>query len=622
MAETTKQQIKFLKGQQSSLNALVGAKGIIPGAFYLVEGDVGSHHSDLYYGRSESELHNLNFKIEVVSKISELPDLTGNNGVVGHHFYYAQAENVFAYYDHSIKKWAQINPDTNTFIDDLTAAYANTTNGAKVTITAEVPNPSNPEEPYKPSEDIKFTAGTNITLNADNTNGITINAATYGLSADKTLEKADEPTSKVTEAIIKLNKNNALDSSVKLIPGTAIELSQSDNEITIGVDETAINGISAIELISPERTSDADGKVTNSGGLTLNLYVPSDYENTDEVEPSFSQQIELAVDYGVSEGQKQTSYLSKGKFVLDKVYTQAEIDAKLKGLNGLEYRGIISDQVGLTGLTNIKIGDTWKIASAKAISVKTKDSTGSATKNDLIIANGEEDPNTGFIKSDKLYWDIIEVDNEDTTYLSTITATGFQTVASTDVDKAAFKLDFTNGNDAISVTTAKTNEDDSTAGTVTISHKTATAKLGTQAVSNNDFQLNDGTGAAITQSAEGSKAFKVIDKINFDAFGHIESITTQEVTVVDTNAHLKSLTTTAVDTTDGKGVKATTTAILAHIANLDDDDKKSSVLVYKSKASNVQIKAETATVEVEGDDGTKTSTTEHHVAFDLVWDTF
>lgn len=614
MAEATKQQIKFLKGQQSSLNALVGAKGIIPGAFYLVEGDAGSHHSDLYYGRSESELHNLNFKIEVVSKISELPDLTGNNGVVGHHFYYAQAENVFAYYDHSTKKWAQINPDTNTFIDDLTAAYANTTNGAKVTITAEVPNPSNPDAPYEISEDIKFTAGTNITLNADNTNGITINAATYGLSADKTLEKADEPTSKVTEAIIQLNKNGALDSSVKLIPGTAIELSQSDNQITIGVDETAINGISDIKLNSPERTSDDDGKITNPGGLTLNLYVPSDYENTDEVEPSFSQQIELAIDYGVSEGQKQTSYLSEGKFVLDKVYTQAEIDAKLKGLNGLEYRGIISNQADLTGLTNIKIGDTWKIASATAISVKTKDSTGSATKNDLIIANGEEDPNTGFIKSDKLYWDIIEVDNEDTTYLSTITATGFQTVASTDVDNAAFKLDFTNGNDAISVTTAKKDEGDSTAGTVTISHKTATAKLGTQAVSNNDFTLNGGVTTKILQTAEGSSTFKVIDKINFDAFGHIESITAREVEVVDTNAHLKSLTTTTTNTTDDKVVEVATTATLAHAINLDDTtDSKSSVVVYKSEASNITI--------VAGKEGTGTNE-KPAISFDLVWDTF
>lgn len=614
MAEATKQQIKFLKGQQSSLNALVGAKGIIPGAFYLVEGDAGSHHSDLYYGRSESELHNLNFKIEVVSKISELPDLTGNNGVVGHHFYYAQAENVFAYYDHSTKKWAQINPDTNTFIDDLTAAYANTTNGAKVTITAEVPNPSNPDAPYEISEDIKFTAGTNITLNADNTNGITINAATYGLSADKTLEEADDPTSKVTEAIIQLNKNNAPDSSIKLIPGTAIELSQSNNQITIGVDETAINGISDIKLNTPERTSDDDGKITNPGGLTLKLYVPSDYENTDEVEPSFSQQIELAIDYGVSEGQKQTSYLSKGKFVLDKVYTQAEIDAKLRGLNGLEYRGIISNQAGLTGLTNIKIGDTWKIASATAISVKTKDSTGSATKNDLIIANGEEDPNTGFIKSDKLYWDIIEVDNEDTTYLSTITATGFQTVASTDVDNAAFKLDFTNGNDAISVTTAKTDEGDSTAGTVTISHKTATAKLGTQAVSNNDFTLNGGVTAKILQTAEGSSTFKVIDKINFDAFGHIESITAREVEVVDTNAHLKSLTTTTTNTTADKVVEVATTATLAHAINLDDTtDSKSSVVVYKSEASNITI--------VAGKEGTGTNE-KPAISFDLVWDTF
>lgn len=616
MAETTKQQIKFLKGQQSSLNALVGAKGIIPGAFYLVEGDAGSHHSDLYYGRSESELHNLNFKIEVVSKISELPDLTGNNGVVGHHFYYAQAENVFAYYDHSTKKWAQINPDTNTFINDLVAAYDNTANGAKVTITAKVPNLSDSDKPYEVSEDVKFKAGTNITLAADATNGITINAATYGLSVDKTLEEADDPTSKVTEAIIKLNKNNTLDSSVKLIPGTAIELSQSDNEITIGVDETAINGISAIELISPERTSDADGKVTNSGGLTLNLYVPSDYENTDEVEPSFSQQIELAVDYGVGDA-KETSYLSEGKFVLDKVYTQDEIDAKLKGLNGLEYRGIISSQSDLAELTNegkIKIGYTWKISSDASISVKTKDSTDSATKNDLIIANGEEDPNTGFIKSDKLYWDIIEVDNEDTTYSSKVTNTGFQTFASTDTDDAVFELSFANGtNDAISVTTAATNTD-KTAGTVTISHKTATAKLGTQAVSNNDFQLNDGTGAEIKQTAEGSKAFKVIDKINFDAFGHIESITTQKVTVVDTNAHLKSLTTTTTNTTADKVVEVATTATLAHAINLDDTtDSKSSVVVYKSEASNITI--------VAGKEGTGTNE-KPAISFDLVWDTF
>ena len=614
MAETTKQQIKFLKGQQSSLNTLVGAGQIIPGAFYLVEGIDGSHHSDLYYGHSASELHNLNFKIEVVSTASKLPNLTGNNGVVGHHFYYVEDTNVFAYYDHNAKKWAQINPDTNTFIEDLTAVYENTTNGAKVTITAQVPNPSNEDEPYEPSEDIQFTAGTNITLNADSTNGITINAATYGLSVDKTLEKADDPTSKVTEAIIELNKNGALDSSVKLIPGAAIELSQDANKITIGVDETAINGISDIELISPKRTSDTDGKVTNPGGLTLNLYVPSDYENLDDVTPSFSEQIELTVDYGVGDA-KETSYLSEGKFILDKVYTQDEIDAKLKGLNGLEYRGIINNQNELAGLTDIEIGDTYKIASETSISVKTKDGTNkTTTKNDLIIANGEEDPETGFIKSDKLYWDIIEVDNEDTTYSSKVTSTGFQTFASTDPDEAVFELDFTNGtNDAISVTTTST-KDDKTAGTVTISHKTVTAKLDNAAATNNDFTLNGGATTKIEQAAEGSKAFKVIDKINFDAFGHIESITTREVTVVDTNAHLKSLTTTTTNTTANKVVEVETTAILTHASDPDDEtDTKSSVFVCESEAANITIVAST--------EGTGTEA-KPVISFDLVWDTF
>lgn len=601
---TTNNTLKFLKGTQAKLNTLITEQKIIPGAFYLVEGEDGSYRSDLYYGHSTSELHNLNFKIDIVQAVASLPATP-----TGHDFYYAINENVFAYYDMATKTWKQINPDTNTHIEELLTTYEAATGGAKATITAKVPNLADPDNPFEYNTDILLKNGTNITL-AKETDGIKINAADYKLGVTHTAEEENN-VSIITSATIQLKKDNNVDTSVNLIPGTAIKLGQSGDDITINVDETAINGISDIKFSSPKRVESDNEDDNNEGGLLIEIFTPSDSSNADDPIPTFKEQLPLSIKYGVGTN-KETAHLSEGEFILDKVYTVAEINEKLQGLNGLEYKGVIATQTAYNTeaeKTTIEIGDTWKI-SENGITVAIKGgSTKAVTKNDLIIANGTEDPVTGHIKSGTLYWDIIEVDNEDTVYSFEMTENGFKVIESTNAEAPAFTLDFEAADtDAINVTVSEADKK------VTVSHKTVTATGG----SSNAFTLNGGNGTAISQSAESSATFKVIDKINFDTFGHISEITTKEVTVIDTNATLDSVKTTTADVTAGSTVEVTTEVALAHPSNAEATEPQSDVLFYESKSSNVYIKAETQ--EIQTDENTTQK--KYGVSFDLVWETF
>lgn len=598
---TTNNTLKFLRGSQANLNTLIANEEIIPGAFYLVEGADGSYRSNLYYGHSTSELHNLNFKIDIVQAVASLPATP-----TGHEFYYAINENVFAYYDMATKTWKQINPDTNTHIEELLTTYTTATGGVKATITAKVPNLANTETSFEYNTDILLKNGTNITLAKEN-DGIKINAAAYTLGATHTKNATD--ASIIDSATIQLKKDNNVDTSVKLIPGTAIKLGQSGNDITINVDETAINGISDVEFSSPKRIESGDNK--NDGGLLIEIFTPSSYEDADKPVPAIEAQLPLSIKYGVGE-EKTTAHLSEGKFVLDNVYTAAEINEKLQGLNGLEYKGVIATQTAYdteAAKTTIEIGDTWKI-SENGITVAIKDgSTKAVTKNDLIIANGTEDPVTGYIKSGTLYWDIVEVDNEDTVYSFEMTENGFKVIESTNPEASAFALDFEAADtDAVNVTVDKTNKK------VAVSHKTVTATGSTS----NAFTLNGGNSTAISQLAESTAKFKVIDKINFDTFGHISEITTKEVTVIDTNATLDSVKTTTADVTAGSTVEVTTEVALAHPSNAEATEPQSDVLFYESKSSNVYIKAETQEIQIDED----TTQKKYGVSFDLVWETF
>jgi hypothetical protein len=107
----TPDMLRFLKGSQAGLDALISRKDIQIGAFYLT-----TDTDRLYIGKADNKAALLNNGVQVVANLDDLPDappaLDGD-------FYYCKEENIFAVYDKDYEnedgtkgKWIQINVDS------------------------------------------------------------------------------------------------------------------------------------------------------------------------------------------------------------------------------------------------------------------------------------------------------------------------------------------------------------------------------------------------------------------------------------------------------------------------------------------------------------------------------
>jgi len=92
------------------------------------------------------------------------------------------------------------------------------------------------------------------------------------------------------------------------------------------------------------------------------------------------------------------------------VYTKTEVDNKFKDLDAVHYKGTVNSYAAFKNLTDLRVGDAYKVASAD---IKYRDSASLAeaqwksTKiGDLLIANGTEGED-GYITANTLYWDYI-----------------------------------------------------------------------------------------------------------------------------------------------------------------------------------------------------------------------
>lgn len=255
--------------------------------------------------------------------------------------------------------WIQINPDHNTYVNDLFAQMASGTNAATMTVGIGYNNAD------EDSKTISFSiAGTGKTIEvkaAENGNGFLLKGDTYTLSSD-------EGTIKLTSAL------GQAPSNVKLVGGDNVTVAKGDNanEIKISAIDTVVNDM-AVEV-------DANGKIL------VKLF---DNQNGD-VSASTGN---IVMTYGQG-GTKQAPIGG----VLD-VYSKDDIDNKLKDLNGLTYRGTI----GTTGAT-YTMGADYKVypaGSSTALPVHNgdmflvageakydKDHT--AYTGDLLIATGTE----------------------------------------------------------------------------------------------------------------------------------------------------------------------------------------------------------------------------------------
>lgn len=156
----------FKSGVQNDLNKyLIGGEKdgqAAEGVFYLT---TDTHR--LYIGRKSLEDQTKIYPVPVnqgILPVDSLEDLKDDMGDTGE-FYYIKGSNILCI--KSGGQWIQINPDTDTKVEDFEASIeATTSNSAKILHTIETNDDS--IDPFK--TEFSIVGGSNITVTADNVN--------------------------------------------------------------------------------------------------------------------------------------------------------------------------------------------------------------------------------------------------------------------------------------------------------------------------------------------------------------------------------------------------------------------------------------------------------------------
>lgn len=369
--------VSFKRGLQSKLSTVT----VTDGTFYLT---TDTHR--LYVGQG-NQMVPVNEGVTTVANVAALQniiqDSETNAGLAGS-FYYATAENILCVWNG--KKWVQINPDTNTYVEDADWVLAN--------------------------KSIKLALKRNDSNNTINTPNITFSGNNVTVSKDATTKDItvdiDVPDLGVTWTAADGSDREKLavdlgDGGFSLIGGQNIALtkSQEGNNVTI----------SAADMRPTGATISAKANSADGYNVVVNM-------------PNSSTTAATTFDPKVKTDSSSTNYLHFRGDILDlsgTYYTQAEVDKKIQDFNAVEYKGVWPP----TGQTNWASTDPYPTANVKNGSmylVRLENapalSSGGETPKvgDLIIAQGTEGTN-GYLTN--ITWVRIPSGDEaqvDTTY--------------------------------------------------------------------------------------------------------------------------------------------------------------------------------------------------------------
>lgn len=472
-------KVLFLQGTQTNLNNLISAGGAKEGAFYLTN---DTHR--LYVGRNNGTKVipiAVNEGVVTVAAVANLP----STGVNAGEFYYATQENILCVYNG--QQFIQINQDRDTTNASMTAAVAAAGNGAKITYTVTDTN----GKPVTANFTIQDSTGNNV-ISIDG-NVIDVKGDSYKLST-----------------------------------------SHANNNLTIKLDSTNTTNDTSITLKGGSNvTIAADGTISSS------------YVNTKNASAGLvlNENGTMTVTVTDTDGKPVTAtsdaitYLVNGTTVLPgnelPVYSEAEIDAKLRGLNGMTYQGTITSIP--TG--DIARGDTYMVTGDGEVTVAASDSYDgiafTAKKGDLLIATGEEDASTGYIAAVK--WSFVPSGNDeerDTTYTFT---------ANKDNHKLSVTNDY-NSNPAGSIQLVAGND-------INLS---STASAGALTTTIKHANVTNTTSSGEEKS--GALSFDAVTGVTVNAQGHVTNVETTKIGILDTTYTLEEPTVTTVT----NGVKVTT----------------------------------------------------------------
>lgn len=521
--------VNFYKGTQPNLPK----SNYQPGAFYLT-----TDTSRLYFANSASELLDLNKYILFVDNIDSLPS---SSTVEDGDIYYCKAENVLATYIKG-QGWQQINrnTDTDSKITKIEQEVTSDENGVSVKLSIftrvwdeqtqnwvvnsaesakDVTFVISKEDIYdvipEPQVDVRAKMdGTDIAVYTEGDgsagdgfklkpgNGMTFSGNQDELTIDGSTYTISSPAN--TAQVKMENQDGTAAGVVTFKAGTQMTVSGttageiSYGHATISTDKTtakdekdgfgqkiefvkalgfAVNGhVNDYDLGSFEMPAEPNYRVTsigagsgeNAGKLSVGI---QDSQGSQNGNTLTSGQI---LYYTLNNG---TTYYNTQKLP---VYTVDEIEAKLRGVNAMTYKGTVNNSNLSLPTANVKVGDTYKnIADGATYTVSGNNKfitdDGSEVNSievelgDLFIATGTEDETTGYITG-AIKWSYIPSgDDLDSKYEFTVNNNVVTLVNKSTPTDAPGAVTFAAGKDLGVATTAG---NPNKTGTITFSHNT------------------------------------------------------------------------------------------------------------------------------------------------------
>ena len=383
----------FKRGKHANLPAVV-----VDGAFYLTTDTHRLYAGITPEGETTAELVSLNKYILTYTDLDDLKQNWGN-ATVGD-FAYVEKENVLAYYDGA--NWHQINQNTDTTLqrkkDGSADGFAISGVDSSVTLTITE------SDGTAHSDAIAFTGANGISTAVADDGTVTITGTVYDLSG------ALDNTGAIFTITLD-NDRSELDSyQVDLNAGSNIEFTGGENTLTISAKDTTLDSDAGSLVIESVKTGDniTGSKVTFSVEDTDGNVVSKSSENT-------------------------LYYTVNGTTVYNQdelpVYSKDQIDTKFNQLNPMSYKGVVTTLEGLTGLENVKAGDTYMVSGSGFDGPNQE----GAKKGDLFIATGEE-TDDGVLTD--VIWTYVPAGDDamtDTTYSSIVTVSDHKAVLVNDL---------------------------------------------------------------------------------------------------------------------------------------------------------------------------------------------
>lgn len=579
--------VKFLLGSQDALkkyiNAGTGHVQAENGTFYLTQ---DTHR--LYVGNKDGYAVPVNEGVSTVATIEDLKKITDPNPG---EFYYVSGANILCVYSGSSDThnggWVQINSNTNTYIVGVNTEITAASNVATISQ--------------------KFTEATEL-----------------------------NPSGKV---------NNALTDTFELACAGGITLAVSGDRITLtGVQNKQFNASRTSEDVGKVELEDTfSGKTafniksknaatmtvhTDTTGDTLVLEVP-DMSNTDATVTAYDGKDKTGFRISVADGSgtvgadldpivrvgadsQQYEYAKfKNGTVELPVYTKKEIDDLQLKLNAMTYRGLVTTNGG-TGSSkwddvrthsngvDVSIGDTYLFDEDVTWGVSPNQVT--VTKGTLAIAKGTE---VNGVITGTIDWDFVEATNDtDTTYKMDADTTNkvvrlrqHQGVKDSTVGQFAV----VDGTEITSSVSSVTNANGEAEITIKLDHASHVANRPTvTTIDQNKATKDPTTGAGYAETE-----ITAIESITTNAQGHVTDIQTRKFKLVDTNATVGAMSTTA----------AVATAGTKSVATLTDS-------ITLTTGAGINLAAKTNAWKIESSSLAFSKNTNGDLNIDIVWGTF